>query len=191
MLLVDDVPSRITFPPCTGVDTGERPDVIVYSPSKKIILWAELTVPLEENVNGAQKRKTKKYCESDYKRNRISIKDQCERNGWTVHPFTVEVGSIGFVAKSFDHFLFAVGFQNPQRKATLASVSKIAMRSSFLIWNCRFEKSWDPPALVPQPSSRTVSSAREPSDAQDTRDEARAFLDSIQDSVRAPTNPSS
>ena len=59
-ILIDGIPQRTRFPPCTG-DTNLRPDIMIYSLSKKIMIWAELTVPLEENVIDAAIRKTERY----------------------------------------------------------------------------------------------------------------------------------
>jgi len=38
ILLVDDIPFRTVFPLCVGVDTTQRPDIIIYSKSKRIII---------------------------------------------------------------------------------------------------------------------------------------------------------
>jgi hypothetical protein len=149
ILLVDDVPVRTVFPLCTGVSTSERPDVIIYSKASKIVIWGELTVPLEENIEAAANRKSNKYSKSDAKSNDLSLADECKRNGWTVHDFTFEVGSLGFVAYSTRQFLCKLGFRGSQLKWLLKRISKMTMRSSYLIWCCRKEKSWEPPELVP------------------------------------------
>ena len=149
ILLVDDVPNRTVFPLCIGVDTNERPDCIIYSKSAKIVLWGELTVPLEENMNAAGTRKRRKYSESVSKKNDISLADKCKRNGWTVHDFTFEVGSMGWIGHSTRRFLSRLGFKSSQLKWLLRRISKITMRSSYLIWCCRKERSWEPPDMVP------------------------------------------
>jgi len=149
VLLVDDVPVRIVFPLCTGVSTSERPDIIIYSKSAKIVIWGELTVPLEENIEAASIRKFNKYSKSDAKKNELSLADECRRNGWTVHDFTFEVGSLGWVAHSTRRFLSKLGFKSSHLKWLLKRMSKITMRSSYLIWCCRKERSWEPPELVP------------------------------------------
>lgn len=154
-LLIDGVPSRITFPTCTGVDTKERPDIIIYSEQQKIIIWGELTCPVEENVQAAKARKVKRY-EIDTP-NKLSLKTQCTRNGWTVHPFTVEVGAIGFVGHSMRVFLHRLGFDNQQLMWILKRLSITSARSSYLIWSSRFDRLWTPADLVnvrdPPPST--------------------------------------
>ena len=147
-LLVDGVPNRTTFPPCTGVITLERPDVIIYSESTKTIIWGELTVPLEENVKAAVIRKTDRYCKSDSKRNKLSLADECRRNGWKVHPYTFEVGSLGWVAHSTTTFLRAIGFPKTQLNCMIKQVSDTTSRSSYFIWACRNEPVWNPPDLL-------------------------------------------
>ena len=49
-------------------------------------------MPLEENIEAASNRKSKKYSKSDAKSNEISLADECKRNGWVVHDFTFEGG---------------------------------------------------------------------------------------------------
>ena len=147
VLLVDDVPTRIVFPTCTGVDTTLRPDVIIYSKTMKIIIWGELTVPLEENMNAAATRKRKRYSLST--KDKLSLTEQCKRNGWTVHDFTFEVGSLGWTGHSTRRFLSKLGFKNSQLKWIRKRIERITQRSSYLIWNCRTERQWEPPEMVP------------------------------------------
>ena len=147
ILLVDDVPQRTVFPLCTGVDTAERPDVLIYSKSAKIISWGELTVPLEENMHAAATRKRNRYSVST--REKLSLADQCRRNGWTVHDFTFEVGALGFTGHSTRRFLSKLGFKNSQLKWIRKRISKVTARSSYLIWCCRKERQWEPPEMVP------------------------------------------
>ena len=79
-------------------------------------MWGELTVPLEENIDAAANRKFNTYSKTDAKSNELSLADECTRNGWTVHDFTFEVGSLGWVASSTRHFLFKLGFKGLQLK---------------------------------------------------------------------------
>ena len=77
----------------TGVGTTLRPDILIYSNSMKIIIWGELTVPLEENIGAAAIRKRNRYSVST--KSKLSLADQCRRNEWTVHDYTIEVGAMG------------------------------------------------------------------------------------------------
>ena len=146
VLLVDDVPQRTVFPLCTGIDTDKRPDIMIYSKSAKIITWGELTVPLEENMNAASTRKRNRYSVSKEK---LSLADQCRRNGWTVQDFTFEVGALGYTGHSTRRFLSKLGFKNSQLKWIRHRITKVTQRSSYLIWCCRKERLWEPPEMVP------------------------------------------
>jgi hypothetical protein len=157
ILLVDDVPRRTVFPVCTGVSTSERPDVIIFSKAIKTVIWGELTVPLEENIEAASNRKSNKYSKSDTKSNELSLADECKRNGWVVHDFTFEVGSLGWVAHSTRQFLYKLGFRSSHLNWLVKRISKVTMRSSYLIWCCRKEKSWEPPELVPLRSTTSTT----------------------------------
>ena len=55
--IVFDFHNNPTIPIESNVDTLCRPDVVIYSASKKIIIWFELTVPLERNCFAASQRK--------------------------------------------------------------------------------------------------------------------------------------
>ena len=147
ILLVDDIPFRTVFPLCIGVDTTQRPDIIIYSKSKRIIIWGELTVPRKENINAAAIRKRNRYSVSTKKK--LSLKDKCKRNKWEVHDFTFEVGLMGWVGYSTRRFLSKLGFKSSHLKWLLSRISRTAMRSSYLIWCCRKERTWEPPEMVP------------------------------------------
>ena len=146
-----------------------RPDILIYSQSRQVmIIWAELTVPLEENVIDAEIRKTKRYLE-------LALRS----NDWTVHPSTIEVGSIGWVANSTSRFLRSVGFNRQQSHWIKKQISLSASRSSFLIWCSRFNKKWEK-------AERTVSA--NPPVLSESQREALQLLDSIRID---PTEPSS
>ena len=41
--------------------TGQRPDLVLWSAAKKLVVLVEFTVPAEANVYAAQKRKAEQY----------------------------------------------------------------------------------------------------------------------------------
>lgn len=170
IVLIDGIPKRTVFPQCTGVDSSLRPDIIIFSPSKKIMIWAELTVPLEENVIDAEIRKTKRYLE---------LAQSVRSKNWTVYPFTIEVGSIGWVADSTSKFIRSMGFNRQQSKWIKKQISLSASRSSFLIWCSRFNKKW-------VKAERTLLAG--PTVLSESQREALRLLDSI---PVEPTKPSS
>jgi hypothetical protein len=136
-----DLDHLLVFPPCTGVVTTVRPDVVIYSVSRKIVIWIELTVPVERRFLESAVKKTMRY-----KHLEIALAG----NGWTVHPFTAEVGCIGFLSQTARRSLKALGFRGSQLKHTLSRMSQAARRSSFYIWNARRERDWFAPTLYQQ-----------------------------------------
>jgi hypothetical protein len=154
-----------------------RPDVIVFSKSTKTIVWAELTVPLEENISAAALRKTTRYTE---------LAASCRGRGWIVHPFTIEVGAIGFVGASFRTFLVKIGLPKDQIRWLLKRVSRTALRSSFLIWSGRFDRNWSPPDLVPEPRQPNKNNNIS-LDEKSNRASALSFLSTLTFPVHEPS----
>jgi len=145
-----DIDKSLTFPPCTGVLTDLRPDIVIYSPSIKHLIWAELTVPQERRIQKAALLKEGRYKE---------LKTWVQIKEWIVHDYTVEVGALGFIGQYFRKFLSAIGITGPQLKFVLDRISKAARRSSFYIWNARYAKEWIAPTLYSTP----VQEPRNPS----------------------------
>jgi len=141
-ILLVDFDNSLTFPPCTGVVTNQRPDVIIYSLSTKHLIWAELTVPQERRIQEAALLKKARY--SDLK-TLAQIKD------WIVDDYTVEVGALGFISHSFRRFLSSIGIVSPQLKFVLNRISTAARRSSFYLWNARYAREWIAPTLYNNP----------------------------------------
>ena len=137
-----DFAKNNTIPSETLVDTLQRPDIVIYSISKKVILWFEETIPLERNIVDAALRKEARYA---------SLKTDLKLKDWIVHDFTFEIGALGFVAKSFNRMLSLLGFPSSQRKHIRNRASKLALRSSFYIWSNRFSHSFSPPKLTTTP----------------------------------------
>ena len=125
----------------TGVDTLLRPDVVFFSTRDNVIIWGELTVPLERNMLDAPLRKTLRYAQ---------LKTNLKTVGWTVYDNTWEIGSLGFISKKCESFLRSLGFSNSQRKHMRNRVSKLALRSSYYIWMARHNIHFHPPTLVKQ-----------------------------------------
>ena len=115
-----DFHNNPTIPPETMVDTRQRPDIVIFSISKKVLLWFEETVPLERNCADAAIRKEARYS---------SLKTDLMLKGWIVHDFTYEIGALGFIAKSFNYMLGRLGFSPRQKKHIRNRASKLALRS--------------------------------------------------------------
>ena len=80
---------------------GKRPDGVIWSASRKIVVWIELTSPWEDNMGGKHEFKMHHY-------NQLQI--DCEAKGWEVHPLCVEVGCRGHVAEPFRYMCRVLGF---------------------------------------------------------------------------------
>jgi hypothetical protein len=120
--------------------------VVFYSDHDKQIIWGELTVPLERNILDAHLRKKARYAE---------LKANLKTAGWTVHAFTWEIGSLGFISQYSHGFLSALGFSNNQQKHMRSRLSKMALRSSYYIWMARHTISFLPPTLIARPPRPT------------------------------------
>merc|ERR1711994_655259 len=141
-----DFNNNATIPPETSVLTLQRPDIVIFSVSKKRIIWLENTVPLERNIVDAQLRKIARYAK---------LKTALKLKGWTVEDFTIEIGALGFIAKSFDFALRRLGFGKTQRKYIRKVAGKLSLKSSFNIWCNRFSSDFIKPKLTPEPKSHT------------------------------------
>jgi len=148
-ILLMDFKGSLTFPPCTGVVTNLRPDIIIYSPSKKQLVWAELTVPQERRIPNAALSKTRRYSE---------LKTWLQIREWIVHDYTVEVGALGFIDHYFRRFLSSIGIVSHQLKFVLNRISTAARRSSFYLWNARYVKDWIAPTLYSTPTKDLCTS---------------------------------
>ena len=113
--------------------SAQRPDIVIYSLSLRKVLLIELTVPLEDRVAAAHTIKTTRYA---------SLFSACESNGFGVFHFPVEVGSRGFVARSLLDCLRQLGFPPALRRKVRNECSRVALRSSYIIYLRRAIDLW-------------------------------------------------
>ena len=85
-----DLEAGLIFPPEIA-STTQRPDIVIYSKSEKIVVLIELACPPEDRSSTAHELKKDRYLE---------LLSNCRINGWKAFHFPVEVGSRGFVAYS-------------------------------------------------------------------------------------------
>ena len=112
-----------------------KPDMVIYNRHENSIHLVELTVPFETNINKAHDRKLKKY---------LDLVSDIADNGFICDLTCFEVGSrglitpenVGYIAKVFSF----VGAK--PRKTFLRELSKLALLSSYTIWNARQEPAW-------------------------------------------------
>ena len=154
--MVIDFDGSIPFPinevPCT-----ERPDIVIYSVTKRIVIWGELTVPREERILASAIKKKKKYTDLKIA---LTVKE------WTVYDLMWEVGALGFIGHSVRSFLQKLGFPKGHLNSCISRIGSAARRSSHHIWHARHSPTWNPPHFFkltpsiafppPQPSSSPI-----------------------------------
>ena len=123
-LLVDSNTDKVTFPTHIA-PTTLRPDIILYSTSRHVVFWLELTVCLEDRFSANSARKIQRYA---------SLAQKCEDNGWTVRDFAVEVGVRGFIPHSLKAALRSLGLHHSEVKRVCRLCSRVAVRSSYVLW---------------------------------------------------------
>ena len=125
--------NRADFPSGNCLSPHQRPDIVIYLKSKKIVVLIELTCPLEDRISTAHELKKDRYLE---------LLLNCLCNGWTAFHFSVEVGSRGFVAYSLTSCLQKLGFSSYLAKKARNECSKIALRASYSIYLQRNIREW-------------------------------------------------
>ena len=146
-LLVDYDKKPIVFPPSI-LSTTLRPDTIIWSEARKIVIWAELTCPAEENISQARARKNRRY---------QMLATNVRAAGWTLHDFTIEAGARGCVGKSFPYFLKRIGFNHQECKSVTKDVALVVARASFHIYLASRNQSWTRHELLDGRSMRARS----------------------------------
>ena len=91
-VLAYDDPHNSLVVPHRSVQTSLRPDIIIYSSATKQVFILELTVPAKDNIIQRHTDKESYYAK---------LLDDVNINQWTGHVFVIEIGSRGYVAKSF------------------------------------------------------------------------------------------
>ena len=124
-----DVNRQLAFPQHIAI-TNLRPDIVLWSQTKKKVVLIELTVPYEERVDEAHERKRLKYQE---------LVEQCQDKEWKTWCFPVEVGCRGFPAQSVWRTLGRLGIIGKERKKIVKETGVQAEKASLWIW-CKREE---------------------------------------------------
>jgi len=130
-LLVDFETDRIVFPPDIHA-TDERPDIIIWSVTKKHVILVELTCPAEEGILPAEIRKIGRYTPLA-----AAIK------GWSVTLMTIEVGARGFVARSVPRCFKRLGLKPSSVSKLCKQLSTVSARCSYAIYLARENLEWN------------------------------------------------
>ena len=134
--LLTDTDGSLSFPSHIAVTT-KRPDIVIYSPTKRIVVLIELTCPIEDNIAGA-------YASSKSERYKSLVQD-CIANGWNTYLRPVEIGSRGYCSDTLRSCLVELGFSRPQANKAVKEASNAASRCSYLIYCRRNVKQWENP----------------------------------------------
>jgi hypothetical protein len=121
--------------PVNVIVTKLKPDIVIYNKHANSIHLVELTVPFESNITKAHDRKSKKY---------LDLVADIEDNGFACDLTCFEVGSRGLItsenAGHIDEIFSFIGAK--PRKSFARDLSKLAILSSYTIWNARHEPAW-------------------------------------------------
>ena len=112
------------------VTTTLRPDMLIMSEARKLVVLVELTVPWEDRIDEAHELKGAKYSD---------LVESINLNGWHVHYFPVEVGSRGYPAKSLGFMFKSLGLSSRDSRSACRSAGDAAEESSRWIWLKRTE----------------------------------------------------
>ena len=112
-----------------------RPDIVIVNTKKKFVHLVELTVPFEHNISKAHERKIHKYAD---------LVLDISQNGYNCNLTCIEIGSRGLVTpdtnKRISEIFSSIKAKPP--KSLKKDLGKIAILSSYTIWNALHEPSW-------------------------------------------------
>ena len=137
VLLADIGACKLMFPTVI-FSTSERPDIVVYSITTKIVILIENTSGCEENQSDNHCHKTDKYSD---------LVDAIKANGWVCHFFAIEVGARGFNSNHVPFCLKSLGLPPKSVKSLLGKLSRASLEASYQIWLARDDKEWKPPLV--------------------------------------------
>ena len=136
-VLADIGLSQLVFP-VEIFATSIRPDVVLYSISKKIVILVENTCGCEEKHSDNHLRKVDKYSD---------LVEAIRNVGWACHFFGVEVGARGFNSTHVPYCLKSLGFPPKSVRETLKKLSRASLETSYQIWLARKDADWKPPEI--------------------------------------------
>ena len=129
-----------------------RPDICIYSPSAKKVCFIELTSPDEENIKYWQIKKRMKY---------LNLVEEARANGYQALCKTIEVGARGYVSKVSAHTFSLMGIRGKHFTEVRKELSKVAIRCSHFIWNCKDNPNWSNPPRICGNSSTVETGTNE------------------------------
>ena len=117
------------------VESSLRPDIILWNDTENKVILAELTCPMEHNMEAAFIRKLLKY---------DSLKKELEHKGFDVSFFPFEVTARGICAVTVSEFLMNININYGRKKSAELKyrLSKMALSSSHTIFLKRNNRYW-------------------------------------------------
>ena len=113
-------------------ESGQRPDIVLYSECLKKMIMVELTVPYESRIDRQHQYKLAKYQD---------LASQLRRAGYNTKVLAVEVGARGFVGSSVFSMLTQMGIRGRKRTSAMKDLAEVAEKSSSWLWSRRNETS--------------------------------------------------
>lgn len=117
--LLVDLEHHLKFPSNSAV-TNLQPDIVLVSEFTRQLVLMELTVPWEDRLEDALKRKLSKYA---------GLVRDCQQAGWRVKCLPVEGGCRGFAAHFLTRAFSCLGIKGERRRA-IHSTTDAAERAS-------------------------------------------------------------
>ena len=137
--------------------TTQRPDIVIFSWSKKAVLLIELIVPHEDRVMAGHTRKENRYA---------ALVQQYSENGWFARCIVVEVGCLGYVSSSLLHCLESLGIPSSTSRKLRNVCSCVARQCSYVLFLRRKCTAWCSEigslASLDAPEVHASSDVREP-----------------------------
>ena len=130
-----------TVPPDI-LPTVQRPDLVIVNSANKSVMIGELTVPFETNITSARERKCEKYS---------SLVQDIISRGFSCKLVCFEIGSRGLITKENKRQLtciFKCVDKPSKMQIHFKSISKIAILTSYAIYNARNQPTWTKPPYL-------------------------------------------
>ncbi|TWW80104.1 hypothetical protein D4764_10G0011340 [Takifugu flavidus] len=119
-----DLGKQLIFPQHI-VTTSLRPDMIIISEASKYLIMLELTVPWEEQIEGANESKRAKYQE---------LVEECRGRGWRTFYEPIDVGCRGFAGRSLCKAFGRLGVTGTAKKRAIKAASEAAEKATRWLW---------------------------------------------------------
>ena len=128
-ITVDNGDETYSFPEHICPSGDQRPDIVLWSDTKRQVWLIELTVCYESNTTQAEERKRERYA---------NLADNIKKAGYVCYVCPVQVGSRGYI--DYDSFTLIRDLLKIKSRSYLLFLTKItsiAITQSLTIWKSR------------------------------------------------------